>query len=72
MDNDLDRARRLFADVTALLEDAIEIALAGQSPTATAHDLAEVGWRLEAATNEILAVARAARAAATSTLLPPK
>tara|TARA_R110001592_G_scaffold222022_1_gene477040 strand:- start:3441 stop:3659 length:219 start_codon:yes stop_codon:yes gene_type:complete len=72
MDDDLDRARRLFADVTALLEDAIEIAIAGQSPTATGPDLVEVGQRLEAATNEILAVARAARAAATRAVRTPK
>ena len=46
-------ARGLFAAATAMLEDAIEAAVAGQSPHLTVAQLARQANRLEAAGRDI-------------------
>ena len=48
MDNDYrELAHRLFAAATAMLEDAIEIALAGQSPRSPSSEVAEYARALQ-------------------------
>ncbi len=53
-------ANRLFATATAMLEDAIGVAVAGQSPRLDPTQLADHGRRLQAAAREIAAIAEAA------------
>jgi hypothetical protein len=53
-------ANRLFAIATAMLEDATEIAAAGQSARLGARRLAAHGRRLEAAAREVAVLAEAA------------
>lgn len=53
-------ANRLFATATAMLEDAIGVAVAGQSPRLDPAQLADHGRRLQAAVREIAAIAEAA------------
>ena len=53
-------ANRLFATATARLEDAIGVAVAGQSPRLDPAQLADHGRRLQAAVREIAAIAEAA------------
>ncbi len=61
MDDDCrELANRLFALATAMLEDATELAVAGQSPRLTSSQLANHGQRLQAAALEIAIVAEAA------------
>ncbi len=61
MDDDYrDLANRLFATGTAMLEDAIEIAIAGQSQGLGPSDLADLGRRLQAAAQDIAVLAQAA------------
>ena len=61
MDDDhRELARRLFAVATEILEDAIEIAVAGQSPRASATDLFDNAERLQSAARDIVAIAEAA------------
>ena len=54
----------LFATATAMLEDAIEIAAAGQSPRLNPSQLADHGRRLQAAAHDIAIIAEAAAIAA--------
>ena len=63
-DEDLELANRLFAAATAMLEDAIEVAAAGQSHGATPSRLADHGRRLRAAARDIAVLAEAAMIAA--------
>ena len=61
MDDDYrELANRLFATATGMLEDAIEWAVAGQSPRLTLTQLADHGRRLQAAARDIAALAEAA------------
>ena len=61
MDDDYrDLANRLFATATAMLEDAIGTAVAGQSPRLDARRLGDAARRLQAAGREIGAIAEAA------------
>ena len=65
MDDDRrELANRLFAAVTAMLEDAIEVAVAGQSPRLNPARLADIGRRLQAAARNIAIIAEAATIAA--------
>ena len=60
MDDDYrELANRLFATATAMLEDAIEAAVAGQSPRLTPSQLADNGRRLQKAAREIAIIAEA-------------
>ena len=61
MENDYrDLASGLFATATALLEDAIEAAVAGQSPRATPSKLAAEARTLQASAQDIATLAEAA------------
>ncbi len=61
MDDDCrELTNRLFATATALLEDVIEVAVAGQSPRLTPSQLADHGRRLQSAAHEIAIIAEAA------------
>jgi hypothetical protein len=55
-----DLANRLFATATAMLEDAIEVAVAGQSRRLDPSNLADHGRRLQAAAHDITIIAEAA------------
>ena len=58
MDDDYrELANRLFATATAMLEDVIEVAVAGQSPRLTPSHLADHGRRLQAAARDIAIIA---------------
>ncbi len=65
-DDDRDLARHLFATMTALLEDAAELAAAGQSSRLDSPALAALGRRLQAAAKDIAAVAETAAIVADS------
>ena len=56
--------RRLFAAATAMLENMIETAVAGQSPRQRPSRLAAHGRRLRAAAHDIAVIAEAATIAA--------
>jgi hypothetical protein len=61
MDDDTrDLGNRLFATATAMLEDAIEVAVAGQSLRLNPAQLADTGRRLQAAARDIAIIAEAA------------
>ena len=61
MDDDYrELANRLFATATAMLEDVIGVAVAGQSPRRTPSQLADHGRRLQAAARDIAIIAEAA------------
>ena len=53
-------ANRLFATATAMLEDVIEVAVAGESPRLNLSQLADDGRRLHAAARDIASIAEAA------------
>ncbi len=53
-------ANRLFATATEMLEDVIEVAVAGQSPRLNPSHLCDNGRRLQAAARDIAAIAEAA------------
>jgi hypothetical protein len=59
-DNHRELANRLFATATAMLEDAIGIAVAGQSARCGPSQLAATGRRLQIAVREIGTIAEAA------------
>ncbi len=59
-DDDRELARRLLATATAMLEDATEVAVAGQSPRLDLIKLADHGRRLQAAAHDIAVIAEAA------------
>ena len=59
-DDQRDLANHLFATATAMLEDAVEVAVAGQSAKLDATQLADHGRRLQAAARDIAGVADAA------------
>jgi hypothetical protein len=61
MDDDQRKlANRLFAAVTAMLEDAIEVAVAGQSPRLSPAQLADTGHWLQKVARDIAIIAEAA------------
>ncbi len=60
MDEFRELANRLFATATAMLEDVIEVAVAGQSPRLTPSQLADNGRRLQSAAHEIAIISEAA------------
>ena len=53
-------ANRLFATATAMLEDAVVLATAGQSHQNDASELIDLGQRLQAAARDVAAIAEAA------------
>ncbi|MCI0740823.1 MAG: hypothetical protein L0Y72_17370 [Gemmataceae bacterium] len=57
-------AHRLFAAATAMLEDALDLAVAGQSPRQSPSRLAKHGCRLRAAAHDLAVIAEAATIAA--------
>ena len=60
MDDDYrELANRLFATATAMLEDVIEVAVAGQSPRLTPSQLADNGRRLQTTARDIAIIAEA-------------
>jgi hypothetical protein len=65
-DDHQELARRLFATATAMLEDATEVAGAGQSPVASPAGLAACARRLAVAAREVVIIAEAAGIAAQS------
>ena len=60
IDDHRELTNRLFATATAMLEDAIEVAVAGQSPRLNASQLTNDGRRLQAAARDIAIIAQAA------------
>ena len=60
-DDYLELANRLFATATEVLEDATDIAVAGQSPQLTPAQLAELCQRLRAEARYIAIIAEAAQ-----------
>ena len=67
MDNDYrELAHRLFAAATAMLEDAIGAAAAGQSRRLNPSQLAAAGRRLQAAARDIAVITEAAMIVAKS------
>lgn len=61
---DLELANQLFASATALLEDALELAVAGQSPRLGRSQLADLSHRLASAARNIGVLADSAAIAA--------
>ena len=59
-DDDRDLANRLFATATAMLEEAIEVAIAGQSPRLDSSEISDHGRRLQALARELQTIAEAA------------
>ncbi len=57
---------RLFATATAMLEDAIDMSIAGQAPRRSVRELGHYGHRLAALAREIATVSEAAKAIAKS------
>ena len=64
--DDGELVRRLMTKATAMLEDALETAVAGQSSRARADELLDVARRLHAASREIAVIARAAETIVTT------
>ena len=58
-DDQRETVNQLFAAATAMIEDMIETAVAGQSPRLTPSQLAEHGQFLLAAARDLVIVARA-------------
>ncbi len=59
-DDHRELANRLFATATAMLEDAIEVAVAGQSSKLGPRQLADRADRLHAAAQDVAVIAEAA------------
>ena len=59
-DGDRELVNRLFATATTMLEDAIEVAVRGQSPRLKSSQLADAGHRLQAAARDITVIAECA------------
>ncbi len=59
-DDHRELANHLFATATTMLEDATEIAVAGQSSQLNLSQFADQGRRLQAAARDIAAIAEAA------------
>ena len=58
-DDQRELANYLFAAATAMLEDAVETAVAGQSPRLTPAQLADHGRSLQAAARDVAIIAEA-------------
>ncbi len=67
-DNDRELVRHLFAAATALIETAHDAATTGQSSEIAAGEYAAVARRLQAAAQDIAALAEAARVIAADRL----
>ncbi len=63
-DDDRELVNHLFAVVTAMLEDAIQVAAAGQSSRLSPTQFADHGSRLREAARDIAVIAEAAMIAA--------
>ncbi len=59
-DDDKELVRRLMAKATAMLEDTVETAVAGQSNRLSAPGYARAARRLQAAAQDIAVIAEAA------------
>lgn len=70
-EDDRELVRRLMAKATVMLEEAIEAAVAGQSPDAAPDQLLDCARRLHAAVLEIATVAQAAVIITTAGLEEP-
>ena len=65
-DDDKELVRRLMAKATAMLEDTVETAVAGQSNRLSAPGYARAARRLQAAAQDIAVIAEAAMIVANS------
>ena len=65
-------ANQLFAMATAMLEDAVELAVAGQSPRLSPEQLEDHGRQLQVAAQDITIVADAAMITAKLSDNPPR
>ena len=63
-EDDKELVRRLMAKATAMLEDAVEMTVAGQSDRLTASGYVRAACRLQAAARDIAVLAEAALIAA--------
>ncbi len=63
---------RLFATATAMLEDTIEVAIAGQSPRLNPSQLADHGHQLQATARDSAVLAEAATIVADSGVERPR
>ncbi len=70
-EDDKELVRRLMTKATAMLEDALESAVAGQTSRARAGELLDGARRLHAASRDIAAIARAAETIMTTGLEGP-
>ena len=59
-DDNRELANRLFATATAMLEDVIAVAVAGQSPRLDPSQLVEHGLRLQTTAHDIAVIAESA------------
>ncbi len=71
-DDDKELVRRLMAKATAILEDTIETAVAGQSDRLSAPGYARAAHRLQAAAQVIAIIAEAATIVANSSVEQPR
>ncbi len=71
-DGDKELVRRLMAKATAILEDAVETAVAGQSDRLSAPGYARAARRLQAAAQDIAIIAEAAAIVANLSVERPR
>lgn len=72
IEDDREQTRHLFAIATAMLEDAIEVAVVGQSTKTTLTKLAAHARRLEHLARQITVLAQSIQIIAASRRMPPK
>ena len=71
-DDDKELVRRLMAKATAMLEDTVETAVAGQSDRLSAPGHVRAARRLQAAAQDIAVLAEAATIVANSSVERPR
>ncbi len=71
-DDNKELVRRLMAKATAMLEDTVETAVAGQSKRLSAPGYARAARRLQAAAQDIAIIAEAATIVANSSVERPR
>ncbi len=71
-EDDKELVRRLMAKATAMLEDTVETAVAGQSDRFSAPGYARAARRLQAAARDIATIAEAAAIVANSSVERPR
>ena len=70
-DDQRELANHLFAAATAMIEDLVETAVAGQSPRLSSSQLADHGRSLQAATRDVAIIVEAATIIAISSVDRP-